>query len=122
MSSSSSIGPILKSTLDKNTYKGLILANGLKVLLISDPKTEISAASMDVFAGSLLNPANFQGLAHFLEHMLFMGSAKYPDENEYNSYLSTNGGSSNAFTSLHNTNYHFSVSNSAFNKALDIFA
>ena len=41
-----------------------------------------------------------QGLSHYLEHMLFMGSEKYPDENEYDAYLAKHGGSSNAFTEL----------------------
>ena len=34
------------------------------------------------------------GLAHFLEHMLFMGSDKYPDENEYSAFLAQHGGGS----------------------------
>lgn len=50
-----------------------------------------------------------QGLAHYLEHMLFMGSAKYPDENEYDSFISQMGGSSNAFTECEYTLYHFDV-------------
>ena len=41
-----------------------------------------------------------QGLSHYLEHMLFMGSEKYPDENEYDSFLAKNGGSSNAYTEM----------------------
>lgn len=41
-----------------------------------------------------------QGLSHYLEHMLFMGSTKYPDENEYDEFLAAHGGSSNAFTEL----------------------
>lgn len=41
-----------------------------------------------------------QGLSHYLEHMLFMGSKKYPDENEYDSFLTKHGGASNAFTEL----------------------
>ena len=41
-----------------------------------------------------------QGLSHYLEHMLFMGSEKFPDENEYDAYLNNNGGSSNAYTEL----------------------
>ncbi len=39
-----------------------------------------------------------QGLSHYLEHMLFMGSEKYPDENEYDAFLTAHGGSSNAMT------------------------
>ncbi len=50
-----------------------------------------------------------QGLAHYLEHMLFMGSDKYPDENEYDSFISKSGGSSNAFTECEYTLYHFDV-------------
>jgi hypothetical protein len=41
-----------------------------------------------------------QGLSHYLEHMLFMGSQQFPDENEYDSFLTKHGGSSNAFTEL----------------------
>lgn len=59
------------------------------------------------------------GTAHFLEHMLFMGSEKYPSENEYSVFIKDNGGMSNAFTSLTDTNYHFDVSIDAFEEALD---
>lgn len=41
-----------------------------------------------------------QGLSHYLEHMLFMGSEKYPDENEYDAFISNNGGMANAYTEL----------------------
>ena len=50
-----------------------------------------------------------KGLAHYLEHMLFMGSTKYPDENEYDSFISQRGGSSNAFTECEYTLYYFDV-------------
>lgn len=41
-----------------------------------------------------------QGMSHYLEHMLFMGSEKFPDENDYDSYLQHHGGSSNAYTEM----------------------
>lgn len=41
-----------------------------------------------------------QGLSHYLEHMLFMGSEQFPDENDYDAYLQSHGGSANAFTEL----------------------
>jgi nardilysin len=55
---------------------------------------------MAVGVGSFCDPPEMQGLSHYLEHMLFMGSDKFPDENEYDSFLSKHGGSSNAFTEL----------------------
>ena len=67
---------IVKSNQDSRLYRGLLLDNGLKCLLVSDPTTDRSAASLDVHAGYMLDPDQFPGLAHFLEHMLFMGSKK----------------------------------------------
>ena len=55
---------------------------------------------MVVGIGSLSDPKNMQGLSHYLEHMLFMGSAAFPDENDYDAYLSKSGGASNAYTEL----------------------
>lgn len=51
----------------------------MRVLLVSDPETERSAASMSVGVGHMSDPDNIPGLAHFLEHMLFLGTEKYPD-------------------------------------------
>jgi insulysin len=48
------------------------------VLLIHDPETEKGAAAMDCRVGHMSDPADTQGIAHFLEHMLFMGTEKYP--------------------------------------------
>src|SRR5690606_36124055 len=67
---------ILKPREDKRHYLGLELENKLKVLLISDPETDISAASLTVHVGSMSDPLELQGLPHFLEHMLFMGTKK----------------------------------------------
>ena len=54
--------------------------------------------------------------------MLFMGTGKYPSENEYSEYMKNNGGYDNAFTSYVNTNYHFECSNAGFVEGLDRFA
>ena len=51
-----------------------------------------------------------------------MGTEKYPSENEYSEYIANNGGMSNAYTSLTDTNYHFDCSNEGFYGALDRFA
>lgn len=59
--------------------------------------------------GSLSDPAELPGLAHFLEHMLFYASERYPEEDEYSKFISEHGGSTNAYTAAEDTNYHFSV-------------
>jgi predicted lipoprotein len=64
---------ITKSAEDDRNYRGLELKNGLKVLLVSDPSTDKAAAAMDVHIGHMSDPPNLPGLAHFCEHMLFLG-------------------------------------------------
>ncbi|KAJ8667813.1 hypothetical protein QAD02_009476 [Eretmocerus hayati] len=113
---------IIKSPNDKRIYRGLILPNKLKVLLISDPTTDKSAASMDVDVGYLSDPKEVPGLAHFCEHMLFLGTEKFPEDNSYHQYLSQNGGSSNAATYLDHTNYYFDVNPDKLQGALDRFS
>lgn len=85
-------------------------------------KEKMAAAALAVRCGSFQEPTNLGGLAHYLEHMLFMGSEKYPAENEYSEFISKHGGSDNAFTDFEMTVYFFDVSQPAFAKALDIFA
>ncbi|CAM9583212.1 unnamed protein product, partial [Phaeothamnion confervicola] len=81
-----------------------------------------AAVAMAVGVGSFSDPPHCQGLAHYLEHMLFMGSKKYPSENEYDTFISKHGGSSNAMTELEYTLYYFDVLPEHLEKAMDIFA
>lgn len=67
-----------KSKLDDRLYRYLRLSNSLRCLLISDQDVEKSAACLQVNVGSLHDPKHANGLAHFLEHMLFLGTKKYP--------------------------------------------
>ncbi|ELU09335.1 hypothetical protein CAPTEDRAFT_155510 [Capitella teleta] len=117
-----SYNSITKSPEDKRQYRGLELTNGLKVLLISDPDTDSSSAALDVHIGHMSDPDDLPGLAHFCEHMLFLGTEKYPTENEYNKFLNEHGGSSNAYTSSEHTNYYFDVAPDHLSGALERFA
>ena len=118
----SNIKSIEKSKSDKFDCLIKILPNGLKALLVSDPDSDKSSASLAVNVGSLTDSPNELGLAHFCEHLLFMGTEKYPSENDYDGFLSKNGGESNAFTGMDKTVYYFNVDNDAFESALDRFA
>ena len=77
------LGNIIKSKSDKQLYKAFQLNNKLTCLAISDEEAEKSAAALSVSVGSLLDPQETQGLAHYLEHMLFLGTEKYPKESAY---------------------------------------
>ncbi|XP_012261292.2 insulin-degrading enzyme isoform X2 [Athalia rosae] len=113
---------ITKSPNDGRLYRGLILPNKMKVLLISDHTTDKSAASLDVNVGYMSDPPDIPGLAHFCEHMLFLGTEKYPAENEYGKYLSEHGGASNAATYPDHASYYFDVTPEKLSGALDRFA
>ncbi|CAI5728102.1 unnamed protein product [Peronospora effusa] len=81
-----------------------------------------AGACLTVGIGSFAEPVTLPGLAHYLEHMLFMGSKKYPDENEFESFLSTHGGYSNGATDNEVTSYTFEVGPDHLQPALDMFA
>lgn len=113
---------IVKPRIDKREYKRILLPNSLEVLLISDPETDKCAASMSVDVGSFSDPEGLEGLAHFLEHMLFYASEKYPLEDSYSKYINEHGGSTNAYTASEKTDYFFDINADAFEEALDRFA
>jgi insulysin len=71
--------------------------------------------------GSLNNPRDLPGLAHFVEHAVYLGDAKYPEENGFSKFLGANGGSDNALTYEDYTTYYFDVAPSALAEALDRF-
>ena len=107
------------SRFSEREYRRFILPNQMKVFLISDPTIQRSAASLSVAVGSLQNPKDQLGMAHFLEHMLFLGTKKYPEVGSYQKFISQHDGFSNAYTTTDHTNYHFQISNDYLEPALD---
>ena len=113
---------VVKSITDKREYKAITLSNGLRALIISDPDSSHSAAALDVHVGAMSDPINVPGLAHFCEHMSFLGTKKYPKEDDYSSFLASHGGSSNAYTDAEDTVYYFDVNAQYLDEALDRFS
>ena len=116
------IRDIIKPKIDTLDYGFTVLSNGLKVLLISDPETTTSSAALGVNVGFFAENGDIEGLAHFCEHLLFMGNKRYPSANEFDDYITKNGGLYNASTLGDRTIYYFDVNNEAFEGALDIFS
>lgn len=113
---------IKQSPNDQREYRSLLLENGLKVILVSDISTDKAAASLSVNVGSGDDPKDREGLAHFLEHMLFLGTKAFPKADEYQSFINQHGGAYNAFTAHDTTNFYFEIDNSSLPGALDRFA
>jgi len=113
---------IKQSQSDHNQYRYLELDNGLKVILASDTKAEKASAALAVAVGANDNPQGQEGLTHFLEHMLFLGTKKYPEAGEYKTYINEFGGSNNAYTAANHTNYFFDIQSKGYEGALDRFS
>ena len=110
---------IVKSPYDKRTYRYFTLGNGIRVALVHSANTETAAAAVGVHVGHQQNPDEWPGLAHLLEHMLFLGSEKYPDANSFDEFISSQGGSSNAFTSNTDTVFFIDIPNNHLFPALE---
>ena len=78
---------VRKPKTDRRNYDYAILENGMKVLAVEDPHAAKSGFAVAVEAGSFYDPVELPGLAHFCEHMLFLGTKKYPDENHYSKFI-----------------------------------
>ncbi len=107
---------------DSNHYRYLTLPNGLRALIIQNEDAQKSAAALAVNVGHFDDPIERQGLAHYLEHMLFLGTEKYPKVGDFQNFISQHGGTNNAWTGTEHTCFFFDVSPSAFEKALDRFS
>jgi insulysin len=107
---------------ETRNFIGNKLENNIKYVNIEDSTLEKSSLIVSVNTGSIAEDIELQGLAHFLEHMLFLGSKKYPNESYFDEFISKNGGYSNAYTDTYQTVYYFTVLNDSFEKSMDIFS
>jgi insulysin len=95
--------------LDDCSYRVVTLQNQLEVLFVHDAGTDIAGATLDVNVGSFSDTDDMPSIAHAVEHLLSMGTEKYPRENSYEAFLSQHGGLSNASTAPTSTQYYFKL-------------
>lgn len=93
-----------------------------KVKKSKEGKQKMAACALCVAVGSFHDPVEVPGLAHFLEHMVFMGSSKFPSENHFDSFISRRGGEDNASTDSEYTTFYFDCLERYLLPALDKFA
>ena len=102
-----------------STLHHLILSNGLRVNLRHAPHLKRCAAAVRVHAGSHDAPTEYPGLAHFLEHLFFLGTARFPVEDGLMRFVQRQGGQLNASTRERTTEFFFEVPPAAFPDALE---
>jgi coenzyme PQQ biosynthesis probable peptidase PqqF len=95
------------------------LANGLRVTLRHVSGLTRSAAALRVAAGSHDVPLAWPGLAHFLEHLLFLGTERFPANQALMSYVQSHGGQVNASTRERITDFFFELPPRSFNEGLE---
>uniref|UniRef100_A0A7S1AFQ0 Uncharacterized protein n=1 Tax=Noctiluca scintillans TaxID=2966 RepID=A0A7S1AFQ0_NOCSC len=118
----SSRANVRKPITDHREYVATTFDNGLRVLAVSDNEANKAAFAVAVDVGSFEDPEPLQGLAHFCEHMLFLGSEKYPEESTFSNHLDVYGGEHNAYTSTEHTVYYNDINIEGLAHGLDIFA
>lgn len=98
------------------------LPNGLKIILL--PRLDrLSATVMTLVAvGSKYEPARLAGISHFLEHLVFKGTSKWPKPSIISEELASLGAQSNAYTSQEFTAYYATVEASKLPQAIEIVA
>jgi insulysin len=111
---------ILKSPNDKRNGYTYELDNKLKVIIIQDIDTNVSAVSMCVKIGYFQD--TISGMAHFLEHMVFNGTKDFPDENAFPEFIAKYNGMQNAYTTHDHTYYYYTVSNDGLLKSMELFS
>ena len=111
-----------QSPNDKKSYRAITLTNGLRTLLIENNDSEKAAVALAVNAGHFNDPAERQGLAHFVEHMLFLGTDNYPNGGDFQKFITNHGGHNNAWTGTQHTSYFFDIHHSQLEPALTQFS
>ena len=112
----------IKSPIDDRAYRHVVLPNNLRALLIHAPGSDRAAAAASVARGSDRDPDAHEGLAHFVEHMLFLATEKYPKVDGFTDFVLKHGGRYRAYTANDRTTYHFQLKPDRLPEALDRFA
>lgn len=103
----------------KHPYEKITLNNGVRLMMVPMEGVNSVATSVMVPVGSRYETPDINGISHFLEHMVFKGTKKYPTTEDVNT-IERAGGLQNAYTDIDITNYHNKVLSTDWSLALDI--
>lgn len=105
-----------------NSFTKKVLPNGIRLILAPLPDAQTAAIIVMFGAGSRYETPETNGMAHFLEHMFFQGTAKRPDDHDITKALDGLGADYNAFTSKDHTAYYVRVAHEKLPVALDVLS
>ncbi|OII74609.1 secreted insulinase-like peptidase [Cryptosporidium ubiquitum] len=113
---------VLKPKTDNRNYKNVNLRNGITALLIEDQFSESAGFTVGIKAGSFNDPIYALGLFHLIEHVLFLGTKKYPAPESYDEFMAQHGGKNNAYTAEERTIYFNEIVEEHLEEGLDHFS
>jgi len=99
--------------------QSLILPNGLRVVLCHAPRLKRCAAALRVSAGNHDVPRDWPGLAHFLEHLFFLGTERFSAGDNLMAFVQRHGGQVNASTRERTTDFFFELAPPVFAEGLE---
>ena len=108
--------------MNLSTIKTLTLSNGLKVIMNKNNNQPTTTIAVMVNIGSNWETKELNGISHFVEHLFFKGSKKYPTQRDLSLELEKYGAISNAFTTREMTCYHIKVNSDHLNPIIDILS
>ena len=106
---------------EANEFKSFTLSNGLKVLLVQPNEgLKHSYVSLTVGVGSESDPEDFIGFTHLIEHLLFTGSVKFPEDNYIEKIVNKYHGENNGVTKAFTTSYYYSLEAEGFEEFSEV--
>ncbi len=99
----------------------VVLDSGLVVALFPNPSVRSASAALRLRVGARDDPPGREGLAHFIEHMLFRGGRTFDTPAKRNRALAEVGGEFQASTGLEDTKFLISMHGDGFSRGMDIF-
>ncbi|BFD25269.1 MAG: pitrilysin family protein [Candidatus Parcubacteria bacterium] len=103
-----------------STYNQQVLNNSLPIIAVPVMGTKTVTVLLMVRTGSKYESKKENGLSHFLEHLFFKGTERYPDARTLAAALDQIGSEYNAFTSKEYTGYWVKVAANKLENALDL--
>lgn len=100
-------------------YDKTVLPNGVRLIMVPMSGVNSIATSVMVAVGSRYETPQINGISHFLEHIVFKGTQKYPTTEDVNR-IERAGGLQNAYTDIDITNYHNKVLSEDWEMALEV--